>query len=111
MSWSFALVEYTRGAAAAAVAAAAAAADGDAAGAGGAVGSSTSTIPCGQPFYLEIEALDACHNRYTPQCTWCGLMPLMVNAQPIDSPMSLNSHPLLHAGVALVTAPSDHGHW
>ncbi|KAF8056436.1 SMCHD1 [Scenedesmus sp. PABB004] len=57
-SWSVAIVDYARGAAAAAAAAA-----GRATGAERPGGDDLSAIPCGQPFYLEIEALDACHNR------------------------------------------------
>jgi hypothetical protein len=55
-SWSVAIVDYRKGAAAAAAAAAGKAGEADAA-------ADLSSIPCGQPFYLEIEALDACHNR------------------------------------------------
>jgi hypothetical protein len=55
-SWSVAIVDYRKGAAAAAAAAAGKAGEVDG-------GADLSSIPCGQPFYLEIEALDACHNR------------------------------------------------
>ncbi len=51
VSWSVAIVDYHKGAAAAGKAAEAGS-SGD-----------LSSIPCGQPFYLEIEALDGCHNR------------------------------------------------
>lgn len=56
-SWSVAVVDYRKGAAAAAAAAAGKAGEADGA-------ADLTSIPCGQPFYLEIEALDACHNRW-----------------------------------------------
>jgi hypothetical protein len=49
-SWSVAIVDYADGAAVAA-------------GRQGPAGADLSSIACGQPFYLEVEALDACHNR------------------------------------------------
>lgn len=55
-SWSVQIVDYRKGAAAAAAAAAGKAIEADGA-------ADLSRVPCGEPFYLEIEALDACHNR------------------------------------------------
>lgn len=50
-SWSVAIVDYQKGAVAATKGGQAKDAE------------ELSLIPCGQPFYLEIEVLDQCHNR------------------------------------------------
>lgn len=62
-SWSVAIVDFQKGAAAAAKGGQAKDAE------------ELSLIPCGKPFYLEIEALDQCHNR------WVAVVTEQVHAQ------------------------------
>eukprot|EP00775_Hariotina_reticulata_P002831 gene2831-3124_t len=73
-SWSVALVDYADGAAVAVARQDPGGAD-------------LSSIACGQPFYLEVEALDACHNRYEDRPT------PVVQAEPEDKDAQLQLEP------------------